>query len=138
MLAQGLSPAWTVGDIAALMAAEKAKLESLKADGYSALSLLRGALRAELAASLVVNNKQILTLGLAFFPVSRREPSFILTVRDAGYGLPAAIGAAFAVRESGGKERVYLHSAGDGGFQHAARLADPGAVYDSPVKTAGK
>ncbi|MGH9567629.1 MAG: thiamine pyrophosphate-binding protein, partial [Candidatus Angelobacter sp.] len=67
VLAQGLEPRGPWCDIAALIAAEKAKLESLNADGYSALSLLRGALRRD---DVVVNDQSILNYwASAFFPV---------------------------------------------------------------------
>lgn len=119
-------------DIAAIKAEERSKLESLNADAYSALLLLRGALDRE---DVVVNDQSILNYwASAFFPVY--EPGTFLYPYGSGtlgYGLPAAIGAACAMRQSGKKQKIVC-IAGDGGFQYTLHELATLAQYELPVK----
>src|SRR4029077_17855878 len=113
---QGLAtrPAWC--DIAAIKSREAERLEGLGQDGYTALQLLRSSMHRH---DVLVNDQSILNYwASAFFPVL--EPGTFLYPAGSGtlgYGLPAAIGAACAMRESG-EARKILCIAGDGGFQY--------------------
>ncbi len=111
---------------------EKAQLEALNAEGYAALGLLRPALSRN---DIVVNDQSILNYwASAFFSVL--EPrSFIYPSGSGtlGYGLPAAIGAACAVRRHQQARKV-ICIAGDGGFQYTSHELATLAQYDLPVK----
>ncbi len=111
---------------------EKAQLEALNAEGYAALGLLRPALSRN---DIVVNDQSILNYwASAFFSVL--EPrSFIYPSGSGtlGYGLPAAIGAACAVRRHQQARKVVC-IAGDGGFQYTSHELATLAQYDLPVK----
>ena len=119
-------------DIAAIKAQEAVRLEALGQDAYSALKYLRAAMRRN---DVLVNDQSILNYwASAFFPVM--EPGTFLYPLGSGtlgYGLPAAIGAAVAVRQSGKQQRV-ICIAGDGGFQYTQHELATLAQYDLPVK----
>ncbi|HET7872002.1 MAG TPA: thiamine pyrophosphate-binding protein [Terriglobales bacterium] len=119
-------------DVAAIKAEERRKLERLNADAYSALMLLRAQLQRN---DVVVNDQSILNYwASAFFPVY--EPGTFLYPYGSGtlgYGLPAAIGAACALRDSGEQQRV-ICIAGDGGFQYTHHELATLAQYGLPVK----
>jgi thiamine pyrophosphate-dependent acetolactate synthase large subunit-like protein len=126
----GSRPGWC--EVTAIRAEEKKKLEQLNADAYSALMLLRSVLGRE---DVVTNDQSILNYwASAFFPVY--EPGTFLYPYGSGtlgYGLPSAIGAACAMRQSGNKSRV-IAIAGDGGFQYTLHELATLAQYDLPVK----
>jgi thiamine pyrophosphate-dependent acetolactate synthase large subunit-like protein len=119
-------------DIAAIKAREQSRLEGLKADAYSAIRLLRNALDRD---DVVVNDQSILNYwASAFFPVL--APGTFLYPSGSGtlgYGLPAAIGAACAMRLSGEHHRIVC-IAGDGGFQYTLHELATLAQYGLPVK----
>jgi thiamine pyrophosphate-dependent acetolactate synthase large subunit-like protein len=119
-------------NIAQTRAQERAKLESLRSNGYSALMLLRQNLDR---GDVVANDQSILNYwASAFFPVL--EPRTFLYPTGSGtlgYGLPAAIGAACAMQQEGKKGRVVC-IAGDGGFQYTAHELATLAQYNLPVK----
>jgi thiamine pyrophosphate-dependent acetolactate synthase large subunit-like protein len=112
--------------------AERERLDGLQADGYRALSALRSALGR---GDIVVNDQSILNYwASAFFPVL--EPRTFLYPSGSGtlgYGLPAAIGAACAMRRAADPRKVVC-VAGDGGFQYTAHELATLAQYDLPVK----
>lgn len=119
-------------DAAEIRAREKQRLESLNSDAYTALRLLREVLDRD---DVVVNDQSILNYwASAFFPVYE-QGTFIYPWGSGtlGYGLPAAIGAACAIRKSGGTQRV-ICIAGDGGFQYTLHELATLAQYDLPVK----
>ena len=119
-------------DVAAAKAKESERLQALKNDAYSALALLRGALRAD---DILVNDQSILNYwGSAFFPVL--GPGTFLYPTGSGtlgYGLPAAIGAACALQMAG-EDRKVVCIAGDGGFQYTQHELATLAQYKLPVK----
>jgi 5-guanidino-2-oxopentanoate decarboxylase len=119
-------------DVAATKSQEKERLVGLKSDAYSALMLLRSALRHD---DIVVNDQSILSYwASAFFPVM--GPATFLYPTGSGtlgYALPAAIGAACALRLSG-QERKIVCIAGDGGFQYTQHELATLAQYGLPVK----
>ncbi len=119
-------------DIPAIKARESERLEALKQEGYAALKLFREAMRR---GDVLVNDQSILNYwASAFFPVF--EPGTFLYPLGSGtlgYGLPAAIGAACAIRQSGEARRVVC-IAGDGGFQYTQHELATLAQYDLPVK----
>jgi acetolactate synthase-1/2/3 large subunit len=119
-------------DVAGTKSTDRLRLEALKAEAYSAISLLRGALRRD---DIVANDQSILNYwASAFFPVL--EPGTFLYPSGSGtlgYGLPAAIGAACAVQQSGHARRV-ICIAGDGGFQYTQHELATLAQYGLPVK----
>jgi acetolactate synthase-1/2/3 large subunit len=119
-------------DISGIKAREQSRLEELKADPYSAIRLLRGALGRE---DVVVNDQSILNYwASAFFPVL--EPGTFIYPSGSGtlgYGLPAAIGAACAMRLKG-EERRIVCIAGDGGFQYTLHELATLGQYGLPVK----
>jgi acetolactate synthase-1/2/3 large subunit len=119
-------------DLSAARAREKERLEALKSDAYAALVLLRGALGRD---DLVVNDQSILNYwASAFLPVF--EPGTFLYPLGSGtlgYGLPAAIGAACALKVSQ-KQRKVVCIAGDGGFQYTQHELATLVQYDLPVK----
>jgi 5-guanidino-2-oxopentanoate decarboxylase len=119
-------------DLADLRAREKQRLESLNSDAYTALRLLREVLHRD---DVVVNDQSILNYwASAFFPVY--EPGAFIYPWGSGtlgYGLPAGIGAACAIRKSGGTQKV-ICIAGDGGFQYTLHELATVAQYNLPVK----
>ncbi len=131
-LAGALKPRKPWWDTAGTRAREKQQLEALKADGYAALGLLRSALSR---GDIVAHDQSILNYwASAFFPVL--EPRTFLYPSGSGtlgYGLPAAIGAACAMRRNGDKRKIVC-VAGDGGFQYTSHELATLAQYDLPVK----
>jgi thiamine pyrophosphate-dependent acetolactate synthase large subunit-like protein len=119
-------------DTAAIKAREAEKLEALGQEGYAALKLLREAMGR---GDILVNDQSILNYwASAFFPVF--EPGTFLYPLGSGtlgYGLPAAIGAASAIKQSGEARKVVC-IAGDGGFQYTQHELATLAQYDFPVK----
>ncbi len=119
-------------DIAAIKASESERLETLGQDSYAALKLIRAAMHRN---DVLVNDQSILNYwASAFFPVL--EPGTFLYPSGSGtlgYALPAAIGAACAVKRSGEARKVVC-IAGDGGFQYTQHELATLAQYDLPVK----
>lgn len=119
-------------DIATAKAKESERLQALKNDAYSALALLRGALRRD---DILVNDQSILNYWVsAFFPVL--GPGTFLYPTGSGtlgYGLPAAIGAACALQVAA-QERKVVCIAGDGGFQYTQHELATLVQYKLPVK----
>jgi thiamine pyrophosphate-dependent acetolactate synthase large subunit-like protein len=119
-------------DVAVIKAEERKRLESLNADAYSALMLLRESLQRE---DVIANDQSILNYwASAFFPVY--EPGTFLYPYGSGtlgYGLPAAIGAACAMRQAGNQRKV-ICVAGDGGFQYTHHELATLKQYGLPVK----
>ena len=119
-------------DIAATKAGEAKRLEALGQDSYAALKLLRAAMHRN---DVLVNDQSILNYwASAFFPVL--EPGTFLYPSGSGtlgYALPAAIGAACAVKRSG-ETRKIVCIAGDGGFQYTQHELATLAQYDLPLK----
>jgi thiamine pyrophosphate-dependent acetolactate synthase large subunit-like protein len=119
-------------DITGAKAREQSRLEALKADPYSAIQLLRRSLDRD---DVVVNDQSILNYwASAFFPVL--EPGTFLYPSGSGtlgYGLPAAIGAACAMRLKGEQHRIVC-IAGDGGFQYTLHELATLGQYGLPVK----
>jgi acetolactate synthase-1/2/3 large subunit len=119
-------------DIAAIKASESERLEALQQDSYAALKLIRAAMHRN---DVLVNDQSILNYwASAFFPVL--EPGTFLYPSGSGtlgYALPAAIGAACAVKRSG-EARKIVCIAGDGGFQYTQHELATLAQYDLPVK----
>ncbi len=119
-------------DLGAARSREKERLEGLKSDAYAALMVLRSALDR---SDLLINDQSILNYwASAFFPVF--EPGTFLYPLGSGtlgYGLPAAIGAACALRVAG-KQRKVVCIAGDGGFQYTQHELATLAQYNLPVK----
>jgi thiamine pyrophosphate-dependent acetolactate synthase large subunit-like protein len=119
-------------DIAAINAGESQRLEALGQDSYAALKLIRAAMHRN---DVLVNDQSILNYwASAFFAVL--EPGTFLYPSGSGtlgYALPAAIGAACAVRRSG-ETRKIVCIAGDGGFQYTQHELATLAQYDLPVK----
>src|SRR5579864_6164864 len=130
--AQGAAPRSPWCDIAAIKASESKRLEALGQDSYAALKLIRAAMHRN---DVLVNDQSILNYwASAFFPVLEQGtflyPSGSGTL---GYALPAAIGAACAVKRSGEARRIVC-IAGDGGFQYTQHELATLAQYDLPVK----
>ncbi|MBZ5492071.1 MAG: thiamine pyrophosphate-binding protein [Acidobacteriia bacterium] len=119
-------------DIAAIKASESQRLEALGQDSYAALKLIRTAMHRD---DVLVNDQSILNYwASAFFPVL--GPGTFLYPSGSGtlgYALPAAIGAACAVKRSG-EQRKIVCIAGDGGFQYTQHELATLAQYDLPVK----
>ena len=119
-------------DIAKASAREQTRLQALNSDAYRAIQLLRGALDRH---DVVANDQSILNYWASgFFPVL--EPrSFLYPAGSGtlGYGLPAAIGAAFALQQDGSRHRVVCIS-GDGGFQYTLHELATLKQHDLPVK----
>jgi acetolactate synthase-1/2/3 large subunit len=119
-------------DIVAIKSSESERLEALGQDSYAALKLIRSAMHRN---DVLVNDQSILNYwASAFFPVLEQGtflyPSGSGTL---GYALPAAIGAACAVKRSG-ETRKIVCIAGDGGFQYTQHELATLAQYDLPVK----
>jgi acetolactate synthase-1/2/3 large subunit len=119
-------------DIDGIRATEANRLEALQQDGYAALTLLRASLDRK---DVLVNDQSILNYwASAFFSVL--EPGTFLYPSGSGtlgYGLPAAIGAACAVKQSGEPGKIVC-IAGDGGFQYTQHELATLAQYQLPVK----
>lgn len=119
-------------DLSAARTREQERLEALKSDAYAALVLLRSALGRD---DLVVNDQSILNYwASAFLPVF--EPGTFLYPLGSGtlgYGLPAAVGAACALKVLE-KQRKVVCIAGDGGFQYTQHELATLVQYDLPVK----
>ena len=119
-------------DLDGARANENLRLEALGSEAYAALNLLRRKLDRQ---DVVVNDQSILNYwASAFFPVM--QPRTFLYPSGSGtlgYGLPSAIGAACALRRSGGQAKV-ICIAGDGGFQYTAHELATLAQYQFPVK----
>lgn len=119
-------------DVAAIKASESQRLEALGQDSYAALKLIRSAMHRD---DVLVNDQSILNYwASAFFPAL--EPGTFLYPSGSGtlgYALPAAIGAACAVKRSG-EARKIVCIAGDGGFQYTQHELATLAQYDLPVK----
>jgi len=119
-------------DIASIKANETQRLEALGQDSYAALKLIRAAMHRD---DVLVNDQSILNYwASAFFPVF--GPGTFLYPSGSGtlgYALPAAIGAACAVKRSGEQRRI-ICIAGDGGFQYTQHELATLAQYDLPVK----
>ncbi|HKD82739.1 MAG TPA: thiamine pyrophosphate-binding protein [Candidatus Angelobacter sp.] len=129
---QNVQPRAPWCDIAAVVARESQRLTGLEQDAYGALAALREAMHRD---DVLVNDQSILNYwASAFFPVL--EPGTFLYPLGSGtlgYGLPAAIGAAFAVQQAGEARRVVC-IAGDGGFQYTQHELATLAQYGLPVK----
>ena len=119
-------------DVAAFRTAESQKLDSMAQDPYTALHHLRSAMRRD---DVLVNDQSILNYwASAFFPVL--EPGTFLYPLGSGtlgYGLPAAVGAACAIKQAGESRRV-ICIAGDGGFQYTQHELATLAQYGLAVK----
>ncbi|HLK52397.1 MAG TPA: thiamine pyrophosphate-dependent enzyme, partial [Candidatus Angelobacter sp.] len=111
---------------------ETERLEALGQDSYAALKLLRSAMHRN---DVLANDQSILNYwASAFMPVL--EPGTFLYPLGSGtlgYGLPAAIGAACAMQQSGEPRRI-ICIAGDGGFQYTQHELATLAQYGLPVK----
>jgi acetolactate synthase-1/2/3 large subunit len=123
-------PPWC--DVPAIKAKEAERLEALGQDSYSAIKLIRASMHRK---DVLVNDQSILNYwASAFFPVL--EPGTFLYPSGSGtlgYGLPAAIGAACSVQQSG-EPRKIVCIAGDGGFQYTLHELATLAQYNLPVK----
>src|SRR6185312_10933113 len=101
-------------------------------DSYAALKFLREVMHRN---DVLVNDQSILNYwASAFFPVL--EPGTFLYPLGSGtlcYGLPAAIGVACAMQQSGETRRIVC-IAGDGGFQYTQHELATLAQYGLPVK----
>jgi acetolactate synthase-1/2/3 large subunit len=131
-IAQGTTVRSPWCDIAAIKTSESQRLEALGQDSYAALKLIRAAMHRD---DVLVNDQSILNYwASAFFPVL--EPGTFLYPSGSGtlgYALPAAIGAACAVKRSG-ETRKIVCIAGDGGFQYTQHELATLAQYGLPVK----
>jgi len=111
---------------------EATRLQALAQESYAALNLLRSLMQRN---DVLVNDQSILNYwASAFFQVL--EPGTFLYPLGSGtlgYGLPAAIGAACAMRQSGEPRRI-ICIAGDGGFQYTQHELATLSQYDLPVK----
>ena len=119
-------------DIAGIRSQEQERLRALNSDAFAALELLRGTIDRE---DVVVNDQSILNYwASAFFPVM--APGTFLYPTGSGtlgYALPAAIGAACSMQETGPQRRIVC-IAGDGGFQYTQHELATLAQYGLPVK----
>jgi thiamine pyrophosphate-dependent acetolactate synthase large subunit-like protein len=119
-------------DIATIKTKESERMEALGQESYAALKLIRTSMNRH---DVLVNDQSILNYwASAFFPVL--EPGTFLYPSGSGtlgYGLPAAIGAACAVKQSG-EDRKVICVAGDGGFQYTQHELATLAQYGLPVK----
>lgn len=119
-------------DLIAARAEESSRLQALGSEAYSALNLLRRNLDRQ---DVVVNDQSILNYwASAFFQVMQPR-TFLYPAGSGtlGYGLPSAIGAACALRQSRGQAKV-ICIAGDGGFQYTAHELATLSQYQLPVK----
>lgn len=123
-------PAWC--NIAEIKASEADRLEALGQDSYAALKLLRASLHGN---DVLVNDQSILNYWASAFWPALEPGTFLYPLGSGtlGYGLPAAIGAACATRESGDTRKIVC-IAGDGGFQYTQHELATLAQYALPVK----
>jgi acetolactate synthase I/II/III large subunit len=129
-LAQSASSRTAWCDVAGFRARESERLQGQ--EGYAALQALRSAMRRD---DVLVNDQSILNYwASAFFSVFG-PGTFLYPLGSGtlGYGLPAAIGAACAIRQSG-EARTVVCVAGDGGFQYTQHELATLAQYGLPVK----
>ena len=131
-LAGRIEPRSSWCDISGLKARETERLEALAQESYAALKLVRSAMHRN---DVLVNDQSILNYwASAFFPVL--EPGTFLYPLGSGtlgYALPAAIGAACAMRQANDVRKVVC-IAGDGGFQYTQHELATLAQYGLPVK----
>ena len=135
-IAQSLSQTISVRsawcNLSEIRSKETERLEALGQDSYAALKLLRSGMHRN---DVMANDQSILNYwASAFMPVL--EPGTFLYPLGSGtlgYGLPAAIGAACAMRQSGDPRRI-ICIAGDGGFQYTQHELATLAQYGLPVK----
>ncbi|HEY1526880.1 MAG TPA: thiamine pyrophosphate-binding protein [Candidatus Angelobacter sp.] len=119
-------------DIAGINAKEAARLESLGQESFSALKMLRASMHRN---DVLVNDQSILNYWASAFFAALEPGTFLYPSGSGtlGYGLPAAIGVACAVKESGEARKVVC-IAGDGGFQYTQHELATLAQYSLPVK----
>ncbi len=119
-------------NILAIKTREATRLQALAQESYAALNMLRSLIQRN---DVLVNDQSILNYwASAFFQVL--EPGTFLYPLGSGtlgYGLPAAIGVACAMRQSGEPRRI-ICIAGDGGFQYTQHELATLSQYDLPVK----
>lgn len=119
-------------DIAGINAKEATRLESLGQESFSALKMLRASMHRN---DVLVNDQSILNYWASAFFAALEPGTFLYPSGSGtlGYGLPAAIGVACAVKESGEARKVVC-IAGDGGFQYTQHELATLAQYSLPVK----
>jgi 5-guanidino-2-oxopentanoate decarboxylase len=131
-LSQSISRRTAWCNLTEIKARESERLEALAQESYAALKLLRSSLHRN---DVLVNDQSILNYwASAFMPVL--EPStFLYPIGSGtlGYGLPAAIGAACAMRQASDTRKI-ICIAGDGGFQYTQHELATLAQYGLPVK----
>lgn len=130
--AHGMQPRKGWCSIAEISVSEADRQEGLQQESYAALKFLRLSLDRN---DVVVNDQSILNYwASAFFPVLEpRTFLYPLGSGTLGYGLPAAIGAACAMRQSSDNHKI-ICIAGDGGFQYTQHELATLAQYELPVK----
>lgn len=118
--------------IAGINAKEATRLESLVQESFSALKMLRASMHRN---DVLVNDQSILNYWASAFFAALEPGTFLYPSGSGtlGYGLPAAIGVACAVKESGEARKVVC-IAGDGGFQYTQHELATLAQYSLPVK----
>ena len=111
---------------------ETQRLEALGQDSYAALKLLRSAMHRN---DVLANDQSILNYWASAFMPLLEPGTFLYPLGSGtlGYGLPAAIGAACAMRQAGDPRRI-ICIAGDGGFQYTQHELATLAQYGLPVK----
>jgi acetolactate synthase-1/2/3 large subunit len=111
---------------------EADRLEALGQDSYAALKLLRASMRRN---NVLVNDQSILNYWASGFFQVLEPGTFLYPLGSGtlGYGLPAAIGAACAMRQSDDTRKI-ICIAGDGGFQYTQHELATLVQYDLPVK----
>jgi thiamine pyrophosphate-dependent acetolactate synthase large subunit-like protein len=119
-------------DVAGINAKEATRLESLGQESFSALKMLRASMHRN---DVLVNDQSILNYWASAFFAALEPGTFLYPSGSGtlGYGLPAAIGVACAVKESGEARKVVC-IAGDGGFQYTQHELATLAQYSLPVK----
>ncbi|HZI58617.1 MAG TPA: thiamine pyrophosphate-binding protein, partial [Verrucomicrobiae bacterium] len=131
-LTQRIEPRSPWCDVTGIKAGEAERLDALAQDAYAALKLIRSSMHRN---DVLVNDQSILNYWVsAFFPML--EPGTFLYPSGSGtlgYGLPAAMGAACAIRQSGDARKV-ICIAGDGGFQYTQHELATLVQYGLPVK----
>jgi thiamine pyrophosphate-dependent acetolactate synthase large subunit-like protein len=129
---QGISRRTGWCNLTEIKTRESERLEALAQESYAALKLLCSSLHRN---DVLVNDQSILNYwASAFMPVL--EPgTFLYPIGSGtlGYGLPAAIGAACAMRQAGDPRKI-ICIAGDGGFQYTQHELATLAQYGLPVK----
>jgi thiamine pyrophosphate-dependent acetolactate synthase large subunit-like protein len=123
-------PAWC--NIPEIKASESSRLEAIGQESYAALKLLRTSLDRN---DVLVNDQSILNYWASAFWPALEPGTFLYPLGSGtlGYGLPAAIGAACAARQSGDARKIVC-IAGDGGFQYTQHELATLAQYALPVK----